>query len=330
MLALPRPLLVRLAGGKRVVIDGDPLDEQVQLVLSLARRLGKKGPEEVGVAQTRKDMDENAQVLGLDPRPVRVRDVRADRFGFRIYTPHALEGAGRSPALLYIHGGGFAAGSVDSHDNICRYFADEVPCIVASLDYRLAPEHPFPAAVEDAVDAFAWMREHSSELGIDPERIAIGGDSAGGNLSAVVCQQQKLRGGPQPKFQLLIYPATDMTRSLPSHRLFAKGFYLEEASIDFYLANYLGTQDPRDVRASPLFAEDVSGLAPALVITAGFDPLRDEGTAYADKLAAAGVSVEHRNDSGMFHGYFSCGGRIAVAAEALAHAARALANGLSS
>jgi acetyl esterase len=325
VLALPRRALVRLAGGKRIVIDDAPLDEQVQVLLAMARRLGRKGPEQLGVALARKDMAENAKVLDVEPRPARVREhsVQGGRFYVRTYVPRTLEGKRDAPALLYIHGGGFVCGDRDTHDGICRYFADEARCVVASLDYRRAPEEPFPAAVEDTVAAFAWLREHE---GIDPARIAVGGDSAGGNLSAVLCQQQKLHGEPLPRFQLLIYPATDMTRSMESHRLFAKGFYLEEASIDFYLAQYLGKSDPRDPRASPLFGE-VAGLPPALIFTAGFDPLRDEGAAYAEKLADAGVTVQYINDAGMFHGYFSCG-LLDVAAASLAHAARSLRSAL--
>ena len=320
MLKLPRAAMVRLTGGKRIRIDDAPLDEQVQLVLALAKVLGKKGPEHVGVARARADMDQSAKILDVDPREMaRIDDHDAGNFRVRVYRPRSLADDAHAPALLYMHGGGFVCGSLDSHDGVCRYFADEVPCVVAALDYRLAPEHPFPAAVEDAIAALAWLRKLD---GIDPDRIAIGGDSAGGNLSAVVCQQVDAK----PRFQLLIYPATDMTRSMKSHELFAQGFYLEKGSIDFYLGHYLGTNDPRDPRASPWFG-DVSGVPPALVITAGFDPLRDEGKAYADKLRAAGVPVEYRNDAGMFHGYFACG-RLAVAADALAHAARAVRKGL--
>lgn len=314
LLKLPRRAMVRLSGGKRIRVDAEPLDEQVQLVLATAKLLGKKGPEHAGVARARADMDESAKILDVDPRPMAsVVDHDVGRFRMRVYRPSGI--GDHAPALLYIHGGGFVCGSLDSHDGVCRYFAAEVPCVVAALDYRLAPEHPFPAAVEDAIDALAWVRKLD---GIDPGRVAIGGDSAGGNLSAVVCQQVK----DKPRFQLLIYPATDMTRSMKSHELFAKGFYLEKTSIDFYLEHYLGTHDPRDPRASPWFG-DVSGVPPAFVVTAGFDPLRDEGKAYADKMRAAGVPVEYRNDAGMFHGYFACG-RLDVAADALAHSARAL------
>src|SRR5512135_1093442 len=176
MLSLPRPVLRRLAGGKRIVIDADPLDEQVQLVLALARRLGRKGPEDRGVELARKDMEETAKVLDVAPRPmarVREHSAHGGRFHLRSYVPVALERDRSAPALLYIHGGGFVCGSPDTHDGICRYLADEVPCVVLSLDYRRAPEHPFPAAVEDAVDALAWVREHAGELGIDPARVAI-------------------------------------------------------------------------------------------------------------------------------------------------------------
>jgi acetyl esterase len=327
ILGLPRPLLVRLVGGRRTQIDGAPLDEQAELLIALARIMGRRPAEEVGVARARRHLERDATTLTIDPIPmaeVRDRSIPGPLgpIPVRIYTPRVCAGRAGSPALVYYHGGGFALGSLDSHDTACRYFAERAACVVVSVDYRLAPEHKFPAAVVDAVAAYRWAREHALELGVLPEAIAVGGDSAGGNLSAVVCLEEAAAGRPLPAFQLLIYPATDMSRSMPSHKLFAKGFLLEGSTIQWFLDNYLrGPSDIDDVRASPIRAKDFRGQPPAMVITAGFDPLRDEGRAYAEKLREASVPTIVREDAGMFHGYFMTGAAVAVSREALAHAA---------
>ena len=182
--------------------------------------------------------------------------------------------------------------------------------LLVAVDYRLAPEHKFPVAVDDAGAAYRWVVEHAAALGGDPTRIAVCGDSAGGNLSAVVARD--FRDHPnKPVFQVLVYPATDMTRSFASHRHFAKGFFLTKSSIDWFLACYLhGEEDQRHPRASPLLAGNHGGLAPALVLTAGFDPLRDEGKAYAEAMAAAGVPVQHICVEGQVHGFFSMSGAV--------------------
>jgi acetyl esterase len=248
----------------------------------------------------------------------------------RVYVPRALADTSGAAGLVFLHGGGFCLGSPESHDAIARWFADEVPCVVASIDYRLAPEHKFPAALDDAVAAFRWMHDSAAKLGVDPKRIAIGGDSAGGNLSASACHVLRDANGPMPAFQLLIYPATDMRCIAESHRTLAKGFLLEELTIHFFRDHYLrSSADREDPRASPLLAKDFSRLPPAMIVTAGFDPLRDEGREYADKLEAAGVSVVRRHDGGMFHGYFSTPGAVTVSKDALAHASRAMKGALA-
>lgn len=322
---------MRLSGGERRVVDGAPLDEQAQILLATALRLGRKRPEEVGVARARAELAFDAGVLAPRPRQMaRIEDRTVGPFSLRLYVPPACAKQRDAPALLYIHGGGFVLGSVAAYDGVCRYLAVEAGCIVASLGYRLAPEHEFPAAVDDATAAFAWLSASARELGIDPARIAVGGDSAGGNLAAVVTQQQRARGGPMPAFQLLVYPATELSCSMPSHRLFASGFFLEATTVRWFLKNYLrGPEDIGDVRASPLLAQDFTGLPPAMVLTAGFDPLRDEGEAYVQKLEGARVPVIHRHDAGMFHGYLSAAGELGVARDALAHAARVLRNALA-
>jgi acetyl esterase len=327
-LKLPRRALLRLSGGTRRVVDAAPLDEQAQFLLATALRLGKKRSEELGIELARRELDTNARLLEVDPEPMdRIVERRAETFSVRAYIPRAL--LRPSGALVYYHGGGFALGSLDGYDALCRHLAAHAGCVVASVDYRLAPEHKFPAAVEDAVAAFAWVREHTQELGVDPERIGVGGDSAGGNLSAVVCQEQKRNGRPLPVFQLLLYPATDLSCSAPSHQLFAKGFFLEQTTIQWFLAQYLrGPEDIKDPRGSPLLEKALAGLPRAMVVTAGFDPLRDEGRQYAEALREAGVRVEYRNDAGMFHGYIAAAGGVAVARDALDHVCRELTDAL--
>jgi len=227
----------------------------------------------------------------------------------RIYTPASARGRA-APGLVWFHGGGFVVGSIDSHDGICRVLASGAGVVVVSVDYRLAPEHRFPAAVEDAIAATRWLLDHASSVGIDPAAVAVGGDSAGGNLSAVVAQTLK-REPRRPAFQLLVYPATDCTRSMASHRHFREGFILTERSIEWFTENYLPAKSfETDPRASPLFATDLRGLAPALVLTGGFDPLRDEGLAYAEKMRAAGVEVEHVCAEGSVHGFINMTGAL--------------------
>jgi acetyl esterase len=335
VLALPRSLLVRLAGGERTVINGQALDEQAEVLLFLARKLGKRPIGRTQLERARRELEADSRTLTVDR--IEMASVRDRSFPgpagpvrVRVYVPYACAGRRSSPSLVYFHGGGFALGSLDSHDAVCRYFADRAGCVVISVDYRLAPEHRFPAAVEDACAAFRWVRESALELGVSPDLVAVGGDSAGGNLSAVICLEEAAAGRPLPVFQLLIYPATDMSRSMPSHTLYAKGFLLEAESIDWFLSNYLrGPEDIDDVRASPIRAKDLRGQPPAMVITAGFDPLRDEGRAYAERLREAGVPTVIRDDAGMFHGYFATGAAIDVAREALEHAARELRGALN-
>ncbi len=214
--------------------------------------------------------------------------------------------------LVYFHGGGWVVGDLDTHDAPCRLLARAAGVRVLSVDYRLAPEHRFPAAADDALAAFRWAVEHAAELGADPRRIAVGGDSAGGNVSASTALQAARDGGPAPAFQLLIYPVTDNAApsdpatQTGSYRMFADGFFLTAEQMRWYRAHYFGAAEAtaaRDVRASPLLADDLSGLAPAHVVTAGFDPLRDEGEAYAARLREAGVRTTLRRHPGLIHGF---------------------------
>ncbi len=241
----------------------------------------------------------------------------------RTYTPVDAKEA-MLPALVFFHGGGFVIGDLDTHDDLCRCLANGSGCRVVSVDYRLAPEHPFPAAVEDCFAATKWVAEHAGELGISGP-IAVGGDSAGGNLAAVVAQLAKTQG-PAIAFQLLIYPVTQLGGpEMPSMEENAKGYFLERESMQWFTRMYCpDVSQQSDPRMSPLRAKDLAGLPPAYVATAGFDPLRDEGKAYADKLDAAGVSVTYVNYPGMIHGFFSLRGLIPKAREAVAAASAAL------
>jgi acetyl esterase len=230
--------------------------------------------------------------------------------------------------LVFFHGGGFVFGDLDTHDAPCRMLCRHGSMHVLAIDYRLAPEHPFPAAVEDARAALRWAFAHAAELGADPTRIAVGGDSAGANLAAVTAHLAARDGGPAPTCQMLIYPAVDRTRPYASLALFAEGFLLTRASIAWFHEQYVGARAPlTDPRHAPLHAASFEGLAPALVVTAGFDPLRDEGEAYAAALAAAGVPTLVRRFDALTHGFFSMVGvstdcRLAVVE--IAGATRAL------
>jgi acetyl esterase len=245
--------------------------------------------------------------------------------GLRVYTPLGAT-APLLPGLVFFHGGGFVLGDLESHDGLCRTLSNESGCRVVSVDYRLAPEHPFPAAVEDSFAAVKWVAENAAELGIDAARIAVGGDSAGGNLAAVAAVLAKKASGPKLAFQLLIYPVAQLGGAeTASMRENAKGYFLEKASMEWFTRLYCPEASQRsDPRLSPLLARDVTGLPPAYVVTAGFDPLRDEGKAYADKLDAAGVAVTYVNYPGMVHGFFSFRGLVPKAREAVAAAAAAL------
>jgi acetyl esterase len=233
--------------------------------------------------------------------------------------------------VVFFHGGGWVLGDLDTHDPLCRLTCRDADVHVLSIDYRLAPEHPAPAAVEDAYAAFLWATEHAADLGAIPDKTAVGGDSAGGNLAAVVSQRARDEGGgrkAQPVLQWLIYPRTDFTAKTRSLSLFADGFLLTKADIDWFNEQYLGGSavEADDPRVSPLLADSLSGLPPALIATAGFDPLRDEGDSYAAALRAAGTPVDARSMGSLTHGFaslFPLGGGSALATTELISALRA-------
>jgi acetyl esterase len=227
----------------------------------------------------------------------------------RVYTPQAPRlSAGLAPCLVFFHGGGWVIGDLDSHDVVCRKLGDEGELIVISVDYRLAPEHKFPAAVDDAIAATKWIAENANKLGIDAGRLTVGGDSAGGNLAAVVAIAARDGNGPAISGQVLIYPAIDFAMTHSSHSEPETSILLTHTVIKWFRDHYLnGTADVHDWRASPARATTLIGLPPAYVLTAGADPLRDEGDEYADRLKEAGVAVTYRHFSGQFHGFFTMG-----------------------
>lgn len=227
----------------------------------------------------------------------------------RIYTPkNPRQVDGLAPALVFFHGGGWVIGDLDSHDVVCRKLADEGRLIVISVDYRLAPEHKFPAAVDDSIAATKWIAENARQLGIDASKLSVGGDSAGGNLAAVVAISARDGDGPAIASQVLIYPATDFAMTHPSHSEPETSLLLTHSVIKWFRDHYLnGAADVHDWRASPARATTLVGLPPAYVLTAGADPLRDEGDEYADRLKQAGVAVTYRHFPGQFHGFFTMG-----------------------
>jgi acetyl esterase len=243
------------------------------------------------------------------PDPPAVAEVRALQTDggvpLRLYRPPAAA-SGPQPVLVYFHGGGWVIGDLETHDVLCRQLCIAAGAAVVAVDYRLAPEHRFPAAVDDCVAATRWVRREAAALGLDATRLAVGGDSAGGNLAAVVCLTLRDAGEPLPAFQLLIYPATDMRALAPSHAANGQGYLLTADSIAYYRGHY--TPQPAqwgDWRASPLLAADHSRLPPALVLTAGFDPLRDEGRQYADALSAAGTPAQYLCFERQVHGFIT-------------------------
>jgi acetyl esterase len=249
-------------------------------------------------------------------------DGPAGRIPLRIYTP---EGDRPKPGLVYFHGGGFVVCDLDSHDATCRELANGADCVVVSVDYRLAPEAKFPAAPEDCYAATQWVARRVDQLGIDSSRLAVAGDSAGGNLATAVARMCRDRGGPPLVHQLLIYPVTDHAFDTKSYRENGSGYFLTERMMRWFWHHYLADEaDGANPLASPLRADDLEGLPPATVLTAEYDPLRDEGRAYAERLQAAGVETRYTDYPGVFHGFFGMGRQIPRARQAVADACEAL------
>jgi acetyl esterase len=307
------------------------LDPQVVELLARAARSPLPAYHQVPPAVARRLYRDTRAALTPDPPPVESAQLLlapgpAGPVPVRAYRP---QGAGREAALgalVYFHGGGWVIGDLDTHDVVCRTLANGARCAVFSVEYRKAPEAPFPAAVEDAIAATAWIAASAPALGVDAARIAVGGDSAGGNLAAVVALAAREAGAPRLAFQLLIYPAVDQRMGHASIEKNGEGYLLTRQNMLYFRGHYLPNEADRlDWRASPLLAPSLAGLPPAFVLTAGYDPLVDEGRAYAERLAREGVAAEYRCYEGMVHGFITMGRVLDAANAALAECAAALA-----
>jgi acetyl esterase len=320
-MALPEPAQ-RVLAGRPVTVDGNTLATDVQLMLRLQRVGRIPGAETRPVAEGRDMLLATAALTAGDQPIGAVRSLRVAGLPARLYVPTGAPDPG--PLLVFFHGGGFWCGDLDTHDAPCRFLAEQSGVRVLSVAYRVAPEHPFPAACDDAAAAYAWTVEHAGELGADPARLGVGGDSAGGNLAAGVAIEAARHGWPCA-VQLLVYPATCVRRETRSSRLFASGFYLTADFMDRADECYATGVPSDEPRLSPLHADLPPGLAPALVYTAGFDPLRDEGEAYAERLRGAGASVELTRFADQIHGFFNVVGVGRTSRAANLRIARALA-----
>lgn len=323
---------VPCSGPQRCIVNRDDQGEffllhpQTRTLLALIERGGVPPLESLSPAAARVQYRDRRHLLQPAPRPVAaVAELLAEGpngpIPMRLYRPipEASDRASPVPVLVYFHGGGFVIGDLETHDSVCRELTALSGCAVLAVDYRLAPEHRFPAAVLDCVAATRWLRDHAQELALDPERIAVGGDSAGGTLAAVVAIDARERGDLAIAFQLLVYPVTDMRCASPSYTENGRGYLLTADTMRYFAAHYLadGSQAD-DWRASPLLHPNLANLPPALVLTAGYDPLRDEGVAYAERLTSAGCRASTVSFPRQIHGFVTMGKLIDEAATALA------------
>jgi len=302
------------------------LDPQARALIDLMVERGVPPTHTLTPAQARAFYRERRAYTQPDPPALHeVRDLAAGPVPLRLYRPAPAVPGVPVPVLVYFHGGGWVIGDLDTHDVLCRQLALASGGVVVAVDYRLAPEHRFPAAVDDCLAAVRWVRTQADALQLDASRLAVGGDSAGGNLAAVTCLALREAGERLPALQLLIYPATDMRALAPSHQANGQGYMLTSDSIAYYRGHYLAERVQwEDWRASPLLAPHHRGLPPALVLTAGYDPLRDEGLQYADALSAAGVPAQFVCFERQLHGFITMGRVLDEANTAVALCAAAL------
>lgn len=315
---LPEWLLVKMAGGEPLVVGGRTLDPMMQLI----RSQGEKMPSMTTMTPEQAREGMTTGLADLQPAPRSMRSKREltipvvdGEIDCRILTPHDV--ADPSPMILYFHQGGCVIGDIDSCEPFCTILADVTGCRVLMVGYRKAPEHPFPTAAEDAIAAFEFVMENADGLNVDPERVVVAGDSAGGGLSAVICQTMRDRGKAIPFAQVLIYPWVDAMADTESYKEHENGYPLDQATMEWFGGLYMTKPgDADDCRVSPLRNGDFSGLSRALIYTAGFDPLRDEGKLYADKLETAGVDVQYRCFDHLSHSFTALGGAVPAAMEA--------------
>jgi acetyl esterase len=299
---------LRFLEGHRIRLGDRTMDPKAQIVGEFVKSIRKPGyfPP---LPELRQQLRLMVSLMD-EPAPAlpRIEDTRipgpAGEIPARLYAPTA--GGAALPAVAYFHGGGWVQGDLETHHGLCARLAAHAGALVVSVDYRLAPEHKFPAAVDDCLAAYRWLRARGRDVGADPGRVAVAGDSAGGNLAAVVSQLAAAGGGPVPTCQVLVYPAVDFSLATGSHRDLADGHVIPRDRVVWYMEQYLRAEaDKADLRASPLRAPSLAGQPPTLVVTAGFDPLRDEGRAYADRLREAGVDVVYREYPGQIHAFVS-------------------------
>ncbi|HEV2956833.1 MAG TPA: alpha/beta hydrolase [Xanthobacteraceae bacterium] len=306
-----------------------PLDPHAKKLLETLNAAGVADMSRMAPQQMRAGFERLVAMVGMNGVAVDAAEDRAlpgpgGTIPIRVYTPKD-GGAATLPGLIYFHGGGGVFGSIASHDSFCRVLANASACRIVSVGYRLAPEHKFPAAVEDAYAATCFIAAHAREFRIDPHRLAVGGDSIGGGLAAVVCRMARDEGGPAIALQVLLCPIVDLSSNSDSRIALATGYFLNQATIDWTVKHYCAPDaDLADPRISPLLAEDLSRLPPAQVHTAEFDPLRSEGAAYAERLQCAGVAVRHTCHAGMIHHFYAMGGVIPYARTAVAAAGDAI------
>ena len=310
------------------------LDPQARAVIDLVIKSGRPPYHQLSPKDARQLFRETRPASTPAPPEIGVvRNVmtegRRGSIPLRVYRPAGVAATAPLPGLVYFHGGGWVIGDLETHDVLCRQLTAGAGITVVSVDYRLAPEHKFPAAIDDAWEATRWVNASAAEPGIDASRLAVGGDSAGGNLAAVVALMARDAGSPAVTFQVLLYPVTDLGAETRSYTDFADGYMLTRDSMRWFVAQYLDSKDQAaDWRASPLRAATLAGLPPALIVTAGFDPLRDEGRTYAKRLGEAGVSVDDVCYGGMIHGFVPMGRLLDSGNRAVSHIAASLREAL--